>query len=324
MSLLNSFHRRVWLSVLAVAGLVSFAHAQEKFTLAVIPDVQQENMADSDTRFPNRLQWLVDQRQKLNLAWVMQVGDLQNWDTPDHDQYERASRALKILDRANMPYSLCVGNHDTAATKVGGSAAPGNVNLNQRNTSTFNSYYPATRLNVVGQCYEDNKVENSYRTFRAGGLDWLVISLELWARQGPIDWAKKVAAEHPNHNVILLTHAFIDSKGAIQQNNGGYGDKSPQHIFDDMLKPSANARLVFNGHTGTHAYRMEKGDAGNSIYMFNQTYHDKTSNPVRLVEIDPSAKTIKAWVYCPMDGTTRQDGSSMTIENVEWVKAAAK
>ncbi len=311
-------------AMLLLARAAFAAQTEEKFTLAVIPDSQQEILKEDDVRLPNRLQWLVDQRNALNLRMVLHVGDLHNWDTPDHIQYERTSRAFKILDDAKMPYAIAVGNHDTAATGKGGGAAPGNVKQNQRNTTTFNHYYPAERIGISGATWEDNKVENGYRTFTAGGLKWLAINLELWARQEPINWAKKVAADHPDHNFILLTHAFIDGNGNIQQNNGGYGDKSPQYIFDTLIKPAPNARLIFNGHTGTHAYRLEKGDTGNSIYMFNQTYHDPKSNPVRLFEINPAEKTIKTWVYCPIDGTTKEDGSSMTIQNVEWVKPAGK
>ena len=43
----------------------------------------------------------------------------------DPDSGWLASAGLAILDRAELPYVLTLGNHDTAATKEGGSAAPG-------------------------------------------------------------------------------------------------------------------------------------------------------------------------------------------------------
>lgn len=308
--------------LLVLTLLTRFAAAQDKFTLAVIPDSQQETLKADDDRLANRLQWLVDHRRELNLIMVLHVGDLQNWDTPDHIQYERTSRAFKILDDANLPYALTLGNHDTAATKEGGSAAPGNVNANQRNTTTFNAYFPATRLQVVGHTYQPNQVENAYRTFRSGGLDFLVLNLELWARTGPIEWARKVIDDHPHHNVILLTHAFLTAKGDIQSNNGGYGDKSPQYIFDNLVKPCPNVRLVFCGHVGSHAYRADKGDHGNTVHEFLQCYHDNASNPVRLFEIDPKNKTLTTRVYCPATDQTKTDGSTLTIKNIDWVQPA--
>ena len=315
--------RRFLAICVSVLGLLVFsAGAQEKFTLAVIPDSQQEVLKADDDRLASRLQWLVAQRQELNLAMVLHVGDLLNWDTPDHIQYERASKAFKILDEAGLPYALTVGNHDTAATKEGGSAAPGKTNTEQRNVSTFNTYFPATRLKVVGRTWQENKVENAWRTFSAGGMDWLVLNLELWARPEAIDWARTIIDKHPHHNVILLTHAFLTGKGEIQPNNGGYGDKSPQFIFDNLLKPCANVRLVFCGHVGTHACRADKGEHGNTIHQFLQCYHDPITNPVRLFEIDPKNKTITTRVYSPATGQTKDDGSAMTVRDVEWVQPA--
>lgn len=308
--------------VLAVALVTHSAGAQEKFTLAVIPDSQQEVLKEGDDRLANRLQWLVAHRQELSLAMVLHVGDLCNWDTPDHIQYQRASDAFKILDAAGLSYAMAVGNHDTAATKEGGSAAPGKTNTNQRNVSTYNSFFPAKRLKVVGQTWQEDKVENAYRTFRAGGLDWLVLNLELWARPEAIDWARKVFSDHPHHNVIIVTHAFLTPKSEIQTNNGGYGDKSPQYIFDNLIKPSPNVRLLFSGHVGTHGYRTDKGDQGNTVYEFLQCYHDAATNPVRLVEIDPRSKTIATRVYCPSIDQTKDDGSTMTVRDVEWVQPA--
>ena len=308
---------------LALALLMLSARAQEKFTLAVIPDSQQEVLKPDDDRLANRLQWLAAHRQELNLAMVLHVGDLHNWDTPDHIQYERSSAAFKILDNAAIPYAMAVGNHDTAATKEGGSAAPGKTNTNQRNTTTYNTYFPATRLKVVGHCYPDDKVENAWHAFRTGSLDWLVVNLELWARPEAIDWARRVIDAHPHHNVILLTHAFLNSKSEIQPDNGGYGDKSPRYIFDTLLKPCANVRLVFSGHVGTHGYRADKGEHGNTIYEFLQCYHDAATNPVRLVEIDPQKKTVTTRVYCPSIDKTKDDGSTRTIQDIEWVQPGA-
>lgn len=294
------------------------------FTLAVIPDTQQEVLRAGDTRFADRLQWLVDNRRELNLKMVMQVGDMMNWDTPDHIQYERASAGLAILDRAELPYALAIGNHDTAAVKEGGSAAPGNVRDNLRNTSTFNRYFPTTRHQALGGVFEEGKTDNAWQTFRAGGLDWLVLNLELWARKEAVAWAKTVVEAHPHHNIIVLTHSHLNGRGEIEQRNGGYGDNSPQYVFDQLLKPYPNIRLVFSGHTGRHGYRTDQGEQGNTIYQFCQCYHSNETNPVRLFEIDSANGRIKSRVHAPSLGKDLEDGSAMEITDVAWVKPAPR
>lgn len=297
--------------------------SQDKFTIAVIPDSQQEILNGSDTRLKNRMQWIADNKKKLNIKMVLHVGDMMNWDTPEHAQYVRTSEGFSILDKAEIPYALALGNHDTAATKEGGSAAPGNVNTNLRNTSVFNTYFPAARFKAMEGVFEKGKEDNSFHAFSAGGLDWLVISLELWARTEAVEWAKKVVQDHPNHNVIIVTHSFLASNSTIEKSNGGYGNNSPQFIFDNLVKKYANVRLVFCGHVGAHGYRTDKGDNGNTIYEFVQCYHDNATNPVRLFEIDSKAGSIKTWVYCPSISKEKDDKSSFTVSDVSWVPAGS-
>jgi DUF1680 family protein len=243
-----------------------------------------------------------------------------NWDTPDHVQYERASAAMSILDRAGIPYAFALGNHDTAAVKVGGSAAPGNVNANLRITTNYNHYFPLSRFRVLQSVYEEGKIDNACHAFHAGGLDWLVINLELWARTNAVEWAEAMLKRHPHHNAILLTHSHLNANGGIEPTKGGYGDNSPQYVFD-RLRQHPNLRFIFSGHTGKQAHRTDLGTHGNVIHQFLQCYHDNESNPVRLIEIDVEQKTITSRVYCPATDETKADGSSLTFTNLSWVPA---
>lgn len=314
-------HTIILAALLLGACLTLAANAGDKFTIAVIPDTQQEVLKEGDTRLPDRLKWLVKNRRTLSLKMVLHVGDLMNWDTPDHIQYERASAALSVLDRAALPYACALGNHDTAAVKVGGSAAPGNVNTNLRTTTNYNRYFPLSRFKALESVYESNKIDNACHTFRAGGLDWLVVNLELWARTGAVHWAESVLKRHPHHNALILTHSHLNGKGGIEQTKGGYGNNSPQYVFD-RLQQHANVRMIFSGHVGSHGCKTNQAVNGNTIYQFLQCYHDKEANPVRLFEIDTKNGAIKTRIYSPSTKQEKQDGSSMTITGVQWVPAA--
>jgi len=308
-------------SLLCGSSLVLAAPQEDKFTIAVIPDSQQEVLKEGDTRLENRQQWLSMNRKELNLKMVLHVGDLMNWDTPDHIQYERASAAMTVLDKAGIPYACALGNHDTAAVKAGGSAAPGNVNSNLRITTSYNTYFPVSRFKALESVYEAGKVDNACHIFHAGGLDWLVINLELWARTGAVQWAETVLQQHPHHNAIIVTHSHLNAKGDIEPTKGGYGNNSPRFVFDRLQK-QANLRFIFSGHVGKHAWRTDRGVNGNTIYQFLQCYHDNLTNPVRLFEIDVAHGAIKTWVFCPSTKEEKQDGSAMTITGVSWVPAA--
>jgi len=322
--------RVLTLAALFVALVVGRTSAQEAFTIAVAPDLQQEVLRDDDPRLANRFQWLIDHREELNLQCLLQVGDFMNWDTASHDQYERATKAVKLLDDAGLPYVFCLGNHDTFATggtpeKPGGSARPGNVHDNLRNTTTYNQYFPLRRFRLLGGTFEAEKIDNAWHTFRAGGLDWLVLNLELWPRAEAIAWAKTIVETHPAHNVMVLTHSFLSPSPdgpQIERRNGGYGDNSPQYLFEQVIEPYANVRMVFSGHAGSHGYRADQGTQGQTIHEFVQCYHDNQTNPVRLITIDPAAGTIRSRVHCPSHGTDKADGSSFVIEGASWVPPA--
>ena len=55
--------------------------ADTTFSFAVIPDTQNETFS-GDVRMPERVEWLLANRQSLDLRWVLHSGDVHNWDTP--------------------------------------------------------------------------------------------------------------------------------------------------------------------------------------------------------------------------------------------------
>ena len=44
-----------------------------------------------------------------------------------------------------------------------------------------------------------------------------MLNLELWPRHPVISWAREVIAAHPNHNVIIVTHSYLNGGGGIEQ-----------------------------------------------------------------------------------------------------------
>jgi len=269
----------------------------------------------------SQVNWLAKNRDALNMPIVLHVGDIVDFDNLKH--WDTASNAFKVLDEARMPYALAVGNHDTSAVgEFSGSAAPGNVNANLRLTKKFNTYFPISRLTAQLGRYEEGKSDNAYYTFTAGGVDWLVLTLEFCARQGPVDWANRILPLYPNHNVIVLTHFHLTSKGEINKNNAGYGDLSPQSIYDQFIKKHANVLMVLSGHVDSSAWRKDQGEKGNTIYQILQDYQgqDAGGGYIRLLEIDPEAGTIAARMYSPFYDKTKDDFSRFSFTDVKFIK----
>jgi Calcineurin-like phosphoesterase len=290
-----------------------------KFSIAIIPDTQNEVVNAGDTRMRNRSVWLANNKASLDLRYAMHIGDLVNWGHVVPAQFDKASAEMRPLEAA-VPWAGAVGNHDTAAVCVGGSACPGaNTSVTVRNTTAFNRSFPVSRFGNVKGTYEPNKIDNAYATFRAGDVDWIALTLELWPRAGAVAWANEVVRTHPNHNVVVVTHAYLNGDGSIGGSNGGYGATSPQYLYDNLIKVHPNIKLVLSGHTGQAAARIDTGTNGNKVLSLLQTYHSPNTNPVRLVEIDTAAGTVTSRVYAPLTNTTYA-GDATSTTGMRFVK----
>lgn len=293
---------KVILIAIAIAPLYTAQVFAQKFTIPVFPDTQGEVNTQPEM-FISQLQWIADKKDSLNIPFALHVGDIVDFDNIAH--YEKASNGFKILDNAKIPYVLCLGNHDTEAVGVNSgsaaSTAPGATHLNLRKTTKFNTYFPVSRLTGQKGRYEEGKSDNAYYTFKAGGLDWLVVSLEFCARKEPVEWAGKVVAEHPKHNVIILTHYHLNGNGDISERNAGYGDLSPYEIYDLLIRKYPNILLVLCGHTGSSTWRNDRGDNGNRIYQILQDYQGENQGDgyLRLLEINPERGSIMGKIYSP-------------------------
>ncbi|HEY3408406.1 MAG TPA: hypothetical protein VGK53_09570, partial [Propionicimonas sp.] len=163
---------------------------------------------------------------------------------------------------------------------------------------------PVSTIENVGGAFEAGKVDNIWTTFEAGGTKWLVLTLELWPRAAVVTWAQKVVAGHPGYNVVVQTHSYLTDSGGINQTNGGYGATSGQYLFDNLIRRYPNIKLVFSGHTGMAARRVDKGLSGNTIVSYLQTFHSDTTNPVRIVTISPASGLVTTRIIAPYTNET--------------------
>ena len=147
-------------------------------------------------------------------------------------------------------------------------------------------------------------MDNTYSTFEAEGASWLVLNLELWPRGAVVDWAADIIASHPSDNVIIHTHSFLNANAEIDgagraQPKWEYGDSSPQLVYDRLVAPYGNVKVVTSGHVGTAISRVITTASGNHVAFMLQAIHSNTDNPVRLSRIDVNAGTITTQVYAP-------------------------
>lgn len=175
--------------------------AEGSFTIVVLPDTQNYSQKYPQT-FVAQTEWIAKNKQDRNVACVLHLGDITNNSTPQ--EWENAVAAMSVLDDADLPYVMVPGNHDYSE---GGRCSD--------RTTKLNDYFPLAKRKFAGKdvfgAYdkENDRAENTYRLFSAGGRDFLAIGLEFGPRKDVVRWANEVAAAHPDREAILLTHAYM-------------------------------------------------------------------------------------------------------------------
>ncbi len=287
------------------------------FTVVALPDTQIY-CEKYPQHFFNQAEWIVANREKHNIQFVVHLGDITNRNTPP--QWEVAQQALRKLDGA-VPYSLVLGNHD---------CGPGG-NCTTRETS-LNKYFPlerASRQATFGGVKEDGRLDNSYHTFAVGGQKFLVLALEWGPRDETVAWADAIVGKHADHLVLLTTHAYMyydetrydwAKLGASQKWNphsygtskldGGTNDG--QQLWDKLVARHPNFLLTLNGHVLDDglARLTSPAPAGNDVHQMLVNYQMKTEGGegfLRLVEFLPDRQTVQVRAFSPSTGTYKTD-----------------
>lgn len=247
---------------------------------AVIPDTQKYIWQSNQNAFVfhGMADWLVAQRDILGIGFVGTVGDL----TPRNNT-TLWSRFRSVFDRLDdeLPYVLCLGNHDTG---VNGWA-------NDRDYMPVNDYFDLTDNSkndpVTGgtfrESYEtgddgDPRFETAFHEYVApDGGKFLIFSLEFAPRQAVIDWAAAVCdrPEYREHTALLLVHSYV------------YEEDS---LYEWPVKTDANGIHAGNVHT-------------TGLAAIDDDVHDGTELWLELVSQKPQFRMVFCGSVSASDGT---------------------
>jgi len=201
-----------------------------------------------------------------------------------------------------VPYATAVGNHDGLGSR-------------QSQTALFNQFFPVTNyqhLPTFGGIFESNRLDNSYHFFTAGGIDWLVLSLEFGPRDAVLDWANTVVTNFPDRRIIIVTHSHIfhddtlhGSSPAHDWTPATYGrTNNGVEVWEKLIRRHANMTFVFNGHIlGDGQGRLVGiGDHGNPVYQMLCNYQMKANGGagfLRYLTFFPEEDRFEAKSYSP-------------------------
>jgi hypothetical protein len=283
------------------------------WTLAVLPDTQIYAQSYPQ-HFTAQTTWIRDNAEAFNIRYVLHEGDVVN--NNNVAQWDNALASLNILN-GTVPYAIAPGNHDYGPN---GSASNRNSLFNDPSYFGQGTFYADQAS--IGGFYEAGRTDNSYHTFTAGGEQWLILALEFGPRDEVVDWANGIVGGHPEHQVMLVTHAYMyfdetiydwAANGSSQSWNphsygvaslpGGVNDG--QELWDKLVSKHDTFRLTFNGHVlgdGT-GFRSTLGDAGNVVHQMLANYQFKSEGgmaDMRLLEFKPDGLTVEVRTWSPV------------------------
>ncbi|MDR2038483.1 MAG: metallophosphoesterase [Bacteroidales bacterium] len=299
----------------------------DSWSMILIPDPQSYvKFARNQPLLELMTAWIEDNVGKLNISLVLCTGDMveqnellnpdgKNGDQPSKLQWESVSKAFNRLD-GKVPYMVTTGNHDF-----------GIVSSENRRTH-FNEYFPVDKNPLNMKMLRDVSLDEwgvptltnaTYEYTSPHGKKMLILVLEFAPREATIEWAKKIVNQekYKNHEVILLTHSYLNSKSEHIVKEGyaltdaNYG----KAIWEKLVQPSGNIKMVFAGHIGAPnnpqahlGFRTDLNAAGKEVQqmVFNAQalgggWHGNGGDGwLRILEFMPDGKTVKVRTFSPL------------------------
>ncbi|MDB4459246.1 metallophosphoesterase [bacterium] len=293
------------------------------FTLIVLPDTQGyadirhketqkhwPDIGDQRSCFFAQTEWIKENKQRMNIVMAAHVGDITQ--TEHEDEWKIADAAFKTIDN-HVPYILCSGNHDMGYS-------PRHHKTSHSRESRFSSYFKPSRFtkNPLYDSHfgsdknlhfrEEGKIENYYLFLKAGGMQFLIVTLEFKPRDETLAWANKVVAKHPDHRTIIVTHGYLTRKEGQRTGVDTYlvEGNSGESIWEKFISRHRNIFLVLSGHAMENLL-TSKGRNGNTVHQVQADYWywdvdeiKAGSGFLRIMTFRPDKNIIDVQTYSPV------------------------
>jgi hypothetical protein len=247
---------------------------EKDFSIIIIPDTQNVSTFHPE-KLKKMTQWIVDHAESLNLKMILHLGDVVNNGAEREEQYQNHKEAFDLIDGANVPMIIAIGNHDYD-----------NLVNENRSSEMFNKYCGLQRCQDqpwFGGFFEQGKAENMYAKLEYGGRKYLFLSLEFGPRNEVLDWASAVLDHHHDHDAIIITHSYMylygdRTKPGDNHNpksyKGAHGANDGEEVWQKCLKRHKNVTAVYSGHhiTDHVSFRYDRGDQNNIVFQSFQNW----------------------------------------------------
>lgn len=217
--------------------------SKEKFTFAWVTDQQyytQRNAYDDEDHIIMELQhkWIIEHKDEYNIKYMFSTGDLVNRQYEPY-QWDVVSESYALLENSRIPYGVLAGNHD--------------VNFSQDDYSVYGEYFGEDRYkdkSWYGESYQNNR--GHYDLVSVNGIEFMMVYMGWGIYEPEIEWMNQVISANPDKIVILNFHEYLGTTGVVTEIG--------QEIYDKVVVPNPNVRMVLCGHLHGSASRVDEID----------------------------------------------------------------
>lgn len=288
--------------------------AGNDFTIIVLPDTQFYSESFPQI-FQAQTQWIVDNKDALNIVFVTHLGDIvENGDgpagSPNTQEWLNADTAMSLLEDPlattladGIPFGVAVGNHDQGE----GSGPTGATTL-------YNQFFGESRFQ--GRAYYGGhfgtKNDNHFELFTASGLDFIIIHLEQDPAMDPfgavLNWADGLLKLYSDRRAIVVCHQLMSDV-----NPSSFGAQGL--AIYDALKDNPNLFLMLGAHNVEEGMR-EDSFAGNTVSTLISDYQGRPNGGngwLRILEFSPANGEIRVKTYSPWLDQFEIDSNSQFV-----------
>jgi formylglycine-generating enzyme required for sulfatase activity len=303
----------------------------EKFTIIALPDTQNYTILDSPTDiFTKQTQWVLDNRETLNIKFLTHVGDLVTSAT-NSAQWTRATDAMNLLN-TQLAYGTCPGNHDLGPDSNDYLARFG---PNPTHASSIGRWIdPATHQPYAWYRGSSPRGYSSYQIVRINGRDFMFLHLDHDCPDEDMAWAAAVLTAHPQVLTMITTHNYLAKTGGGGTYGTGTGERGytsapnvniepkrnkPEDVFNALVKPFNQVYMVICGHMAAIynlAKTNTKGNVVHEVLCCYQSLPNGGNGFLRIMDFRPAENKIFNSTYSPtlgryFDPTSAADNQGM-------------
>lgn len=305
----------------------SVSAQEESFEFVVLPDTQTY-VEEYPEIYLHQMQWIANNKDRF--SFVLHVGDITQ--NNNGKEWDIAKKGFNSIE-GKVPYSFALGNHDMGSES--GKFA------DTRNTSLANAFFSPNKLPHLMASFPKGKVDNLLSEFKKENQKWMVLSLEFGPRNKTIEWADEMIAKNPEHNFIVITHAYLFEDSTLHDGEDwwlpeGYGigidtgEEAPNNggqLWEKLIKKHDNILMVFSGHilksgVGT---LVSTGEKGNKVYQMLANYQKGVEGSenggngfLRIIKVNPKENRIEVKTYSPwLNEFMDEKEHNFTFDNVQ-------